>query len=389
MAHISKKELLERGVDTILPGKDGLSRLMAKRPVRVYLGVDPTSPMLHIGHAIPLRKLRQLQDLGHEVILLFGTFTARIGDPTDREQERQPLTDKEIRENMRTYKKQASKILDMHNIEIQENHSWLSKLKFDEILKLSSHVTVSQLLERDMFQVRLQKGKQIWMHEFLYPLMQGYDSVALNVDLEIGATDQTFNMLVGRKLQEVYNSKEKFVLTVPMLLGLDGRKMSKSFGNTINILDEPNDMFGKVMSVRDELIWHYFELATDLSDREINSLKRQGLHIRDLKARLAKEIVTIYHDKVAAEKAEKEFDRVFKQKDLPSDMPTVKISGKKISLIDMLVQCKLASSKSEARRLIQQGGVRIDDSPQKEDRIVSLKKDSVVRVGKRRFVKIE
>src|SRR3989344_2554903 len=281
------KRLLERQVSEVLPDKKGLESLLRKKKIRLYLGVDPTSPNLHLGHAVVLRKLRQFQELGHEVILLFGTFTARIGDPSGKDKARQPLSEKEIRENIRTYQKQAGLILDLKRLSVKKNHEWLGKLSASEVQELASHITAARLWERDMFQERKKRGQAVWMHELLYPLLQGYDSVALDVDLEVGGTDQTFNMLVGRDLQRAYHHKEKYILTTPLLLGPDGRKMSKSLGNSINLLDKANEMYGKIMTVRDDLMPQYFELCTDISKEEVRALEKD-FPPRDVKARLAR-----------------------------------------------------------------------------------------------------
>lgn len=387
------EEVLTRGVEKILPSKRGLANLMKKRKIRLYLGIDPTSPELHLGHAIPLRKLREFQQLGHEVILLFGTFTAQIGDPSERDEKRKPLTLAQIKKNMATYKKQASKILNLSKVKIKYNVDWLAKLTFSDLIKLASHFTVSRLLERDMFQRRLQKDGEVWVSEFLYPLMQGYDSVVLDVDLEIGSTDQLFNMLVGRKLQRIYNKKEKFVLTTPMLIGLDGRKMSKTYGNTVNITDPPNEMYGKIMSLKDELILQYFRLCTGIPEKEIKeiegNLKFGKINPKEAKARLAQEIVGLYYSKKAAQRARQEFERIFKEKKLPSEIPEVKIQTKTVDILDLLTRTKLAPSKSEAKRLILQGGVKINQVVQKDwKKTVEIKKGMIVQVGKRKFVKL-
>ncbi|HDY72842.1 MAG TPA: tyrosine--tRNA ligase, partial [bacterium] len=289
-------------------------------------------------------------------------------------------------------KKQASKVLDMSKVKIKQNHIWLENLKFNDLVKIGSNFTTSRLLERNMFQNRLKKGQEVWLNELLYPLMQGYDSVAMNVDLEIGGTDQMFNMLVGRKLQKIYNKKEKYTLTTPMLTGLDGREMSKTYGNFVNLTDAPNDMFGKIMSLKDELIIHYFELCTglDLVDiKEIEkNLKSKKVNPRDVKANLAKEIVKIYHSEKLAQKAEQEFNRVFKEKKPPSEIKKVKIVKKEIGILDLLVKAKLVSSKSEAKRLIEQNAVKIDGSLKNDwKEIIKIKKGMVIKVGKRKFVK--
>lgn len=387
------EEALTRRVEQILPSKKGLKKLMEKRKIKLYLGIDPTSPQIHIGNAVPLRKLREFQNLGHEVILLVGTFTAQVGDPSERDKKRHSLTLAQIKKNMATFQKQASKILDFSKTKIKHNADWLSKLKFGDLVKLTSNFTISRLLERDMFQKRIKKGEEVRVNELLYPLMQGYDSVAMDVDLEIGGTDQTFNMLVGRKLQKVYNKKEKFILTVPLLIGLDGRKMSKSYGNTVNLTDKPNDMYGKIMSLKDDLITHYFELCTDVSQVAIKKMKKElkskKVNPRDLKAKLAREIVKIYYGKIAAKKAEKEFDRIFREKRLPSKIKEIRIKKRKINILDLLVKTKQAPSKSEAKRLISQRAVEINGAIKKDWRdTIDIKKGMVIKVGKRRFIEI-
>jgi len=387
------EEVLTRGVEQVLPNKEALKGLMRNRKIRLYLGIDPTSPNLHLGHTIPLRKLKQFQELGHEVILLFGTFTAQIGDPSERDDKRKPLTVSQIKKNIATYKAQAAKTLNFSKVKIKYNAAWLAKLTFKDIIKLASYFTTSQLLERDMFQRRLKKRDEVWVSEFLYPLLQGYDSVAMNVDLEVGGNDQVFNMLVGRKLQKIYNQKEKFVLTIPMLLGLDGRKMSKTYQNTVNLLDEPNLMYGKLMSLHDNLIIQYFELCTGLSLTKIRKikkdLKQKKINPRELKTKLAKEIVTIYHSRKKAETAEKEFNKVFKEKKFPSKIPEIKIKEKSLDILKFLVKTKLVSSKSEAKRLISQKGVKIDGVLQEDWRkVINVKKGQILQIGKRKFIRI-
>ena len=391
----SKKieEVLSKGVEQVLPNKEGLKKLMKKRKVRLYLGIDPTSPKIHLGHAVCLRKLSEFQDLGHEVILLFGTFTAQIGDPSGRDKKRRVLTKIQIKKNIATYKTQVSKILNLKKIKIKYNNRWLSKLSFEDLLNLSSHFTASRLLERDMFQERLKKKKEVWLNELLYPLMQGYDSVAMNIDLEVGGSDQTFNMLVGRKLQKIYNKKEKFILTLPLLVGLDGRKMSKSYGNVVNLTDKPNEMYGKIMSLKDDLIVHYFKLCTDLLLKEISKVKRdlklRRVNPRDVKARLAKEIVKIYYGKRLAEQAENEFNRVFKAKKLPSKIKKVRLRGKKINILDLLVKTGQVDSRSKAKRLILQKAIKINGVLKKDwKEVIQIKKGDVLKIGKKKFVKI-
>ena len=395
MVKDSKKieEVLIKGVERILPSKEELKNLMMKRKIRLYLGIDPTSPQLHLGHAIALRKLKDFQDLGHEVILLFGTFTARIGDPSGRDKKRKPLTPSQIEKNMKTYKDQSSKILDFSRVKIKGNADWLEKLNFNDLVKISSQFTISRLLERDMFQERIRAGGEVWLNELMYPLMQGYDSVAMDVDLEIGSSDQLFNALVGRKLQKIFRNKEKFVLITPMLLGLDGRKMSKTYGNTVNLTDSPAEMYGKLMSLKDELILLYFQLCTNLPLKEIKEmereLRRKEINPIEAKSRLAREIVTIYHGWEKAEEAEKEFNRVFREKKLPLKIPVIQIKEKKLNILELLTKTKLISSKSEAKRLILQKAVKINGVLKENwQEIIEIKKEMVIKVGKRRFKKI-
>ena len=377
-------DTLSKQVEEILPSKKGLESLMKKRKIRLYLGVDPTGVNLHLGHAVVLRKLRQFQELGHEVILLFGTFTGLIGDPSGRDKAREPLSLAQIQKNMVTYKKQAGKILDLSKTKIKCNGDWLSKLKPEEFLKIASCFTASQLLERDMFQKRMKKGEEVWVNELLYPLLQGYDSVAMDVDLEVGGTDQMFNMLIGRRLQKLYNDKEKYILTTPLLLGLDGRKMSKSYGNTVNILDSAQEMYGKLMSLRDDLIPQYFELCCEVPPQEI-----EGLSPRDAKEKLAREIVTLFHGKVLAEKVAREFKQVFREKKNPSFIPEIRIAKTSLTLAELVLEAGFASSKSAARRLIEQGGIKIDKKVEDDpNSLVQLKKGMVLQAGKRRFVRI-
>lgn len=395
MVKDSKKieEVLIKGVEEILPNKEQLKNLMMKRKIRLYLGIDPTSPQLHLGHAIALRKLKDFQDLGHEVILLFGTFTARIGDPSGRDKKRKPLTPSQIEKNMKTYKDQSSKILDFSRVKIKGNADWLEKLNFNDLVKISSQFTISRLLERDMFQERIKAGGEVWLNELMYPLMQGYDSVAMDVDLEIGSSDQLFNALVGRKLQKIFRNKEKFILITPMLLGLDGRKMSKTYGNTVNLTDSPAEMYGKLMSLKDELILQYFQLCTNLPLKEIKEmereLRRKEINPIEAKSRLAREIVTIYHGWEKAEEAEKEFNRVFREKKLPLKIPVIQIKEKKLNILELLTKTKLISSKSEAKRLILQKAVKINGVLKENwQEIIEIKKEMVIKVGKRRFKKI-
>lgn len=385
------EEILNRGVEAVIPKKGLKEKMESGKKLRVYLGLDPTSTQIHLGNAVPLRKLRDFQMAGHHVIFLVGSFTALIGDTSDKDAMRQPLTPEQVEENFHTYKEQASKIIDFSKAEIVYNGDWLSNLSFKNVIELAQRFTVQQMIERDMYQKRLQEGKPIGLHEFFYPLMQGYDSVHMEVDLEIGGNDQLFNMLAGRTLLQDYKGKEKFVLTTPLIEGTDGRKMSKSYGNVINITDEPGDMYGKIMSMADELIVKYFLLCTDLSLEDVDEVDKSlkgGMNPRDAKMKLAREIVTLYHDHKASLQAEQDFVNVFKKGGVPEDMPEFSLNGDR-NIIDLLVLCELVSSKSDGRRAVEQGGVKINDKKVASvDDVIHLEKDMIVQVGKRRFAKI-
>jgi len=381
------EEVLTRGVEQVLPDKQSLKKLMQKRKIRLYLGIDPTAPKLHLGHAITLRKLQEFADLGHEAILVVGTGTVLAGDPSLRLKARPLISEKEVEKNIKNWKRQARKVLDFSKVKIRYNGDWLLKLGLKDIIQIASHIAAAKLFQREMFQRRIKVGQTVLTHETLYPLLQGYDSVFLGVDLEIGGTDQLFNMLIGRELMEKMRKKEKFVLTCPMILGIDGKQMSKTSGNCIWIEDSPNQMFGKIMSIPDNLIFDYLKLLTRLPLNEIEKMKR--LNPRDAKAKLAKEIVAIYHSQKAALLAEKEFERVFKEKKLPTKIPGVKIKEEKLNILEFLVKTKLASSKSEAKRLIFQKGVKINKEVQGDWRkMIDIKKGMLIQVGKRRFVRL-
>lgn len=441
-----QNELLTRAVTDVVPRELAKAKLASGKKLRVYLGIDPTGAKLHLGHAIPLRKLRAFQEAGHHAILVIGSFTAMIGDPTGREVAREPLTRAQVENNFKTYKKQAGLILDFKKVEIRYNHEWLERLTAADIMKISSHFTVQQMMQRDMFRDRM-SWKVICTHcqhqfnspiqfkdeesfrsaqlegnavrcpycgqvtpcnkeniipppnpvtpnEFLYPIMVGYDSVVLDVDCEIGGNDQLFNMLCGRKLQKAYGKRDKFVLTTKILEGTDGRKMSKTYDNCIYLTDSPGEMYGKVMSIGDELIMPYFEACTNVPLEDIAAAaKALALHAnpKPHKEYLAKEIVTLYHGKTAAAKAADEFYRVHKEGKLPSDMPTVKIPAGKTSMpiLDLLVYAKLAPSKAEARRLVTQGGVKVGGKVEKDwQASVSFKAGPTIQVGSRRFVRL-
>ena len=388
------EEILTRSVEEIIEKESLIKKLKSGKQLRIKFGVDPTAPELHLGNAVILWKLKEFQELGHTIIFIIGDFTAQIGDPTDKLTARKTLTEKEIKANMKTYKEQVGEILDLNKTEIIYNNRHLSKMKLAEIYRISQFFTVNQILERDMFQERRRAEKPIWLHEFMYPIFQAYDSVVVKADIEIGGNDQLFNMMAGRQLQPHFNQPPQDVITIKLLVGTDGkRKMSKSFGNYIGIQELANEQYGKIMSIPDESIIDYFELCAHLSLMEVEKIKKElknkKLNPRDAKAKLAYEIVALYHGKPAAQKAEKEFNRIFKEKELPSEMPSIKITDKNINILDLLVKTKLASSKAEAKRLIEQKGVKIDDEIQEDWRKnILIKSVMIIQVGKRKFVKI-
>jgi tyrosyl-tRNA synthetase len=387
-------ELLNRGVEEVIVRKELEEKLRSGEKITLYLGIDPTGARLHLGHAIALRKLRDFQKLGHNVIFLIGSFTAMIGDTSDRDSPRPPMTIEQIEENFKTYKQQAGKILDFSKIKIVYNGDWLSKLGFKELIELANKFTVQQMITREMYQQRIAAGKPIGLHEFLYPLMQGYDSVAMDVDLEVGGNDQLFNMLAGRHLQKVLNNRNKHVMTVKLLEGTDGRKMSKTYNNTINVTDTPGEQYGKIMSMKDELILQYFDLCTDVSAEEIKKIEaslKKGENPKNIKMRLAREIITLYHGATEANDAEAEFIKIFQKHDKPTDIEEKKMPNKSYGICDLLFDAGLATSKGEARRLIEGGGVSVDNKRVEDPKMeVKLSGKSVLlQVGKRKFLNVK
>ncbi len=387
------KTLLDRGTVEVIVREDLENKLKSGKKLRVKLGIDPSGADLHIGHMVVIKKLREFQEAGHHILLLFGNFTGQIGDPSDKLNARKPKTQAELEENAKKYMEQAGKILDIKKAEVVWNAEWLGKLTFADVVRLAQSFTVQQMLHRDMYQERLKTDAEIYMHEFLYPLMQGYDSVALKADLELGGTDQTFNLLAGRRIQKDYGQAPQNVLTVPLLIGTDGKdKMGKSLNNYIGVNEAPKDMYGKTMSVPDHLILDYFELATDISLKEIVKIKKsleQGENPRNVKMRLAKELVTLYHDSKAAKQAEAEFIEIFANKGLPENIQVKKLSKTKYNIVELLADTKLTSSKGEARRLIEGGGVRVDgEKIASFEEEIDLSKERLLQVGKRKFLKI-
>ena len=390
--------LISHGVADLLPEDEFKKKLeksvATNTPLIVKLGLDPTAPDIHLGHTVVLRKLKLFQDFGHKVIILIGDFTARIGDPTGKSVTRQPLTEEQVITNAKTYQEQIFKVLDPEKTEVRFNSEWLSKLDFADVLKLASKYTVARMLERDDFHKRYTEGRPISIHEFMYPLMQGYDSIAVKADVEFGGTDQTFNLLMGRHLQGEEGMPEQTIITMPILEGLDGvQKMSKSLGNYIGISEAPSEMYGKAMSIPDELMMRYFMLVTDMSIEEQEQLAKDlesgAAHPRDVKMKLAHTIVRLYHGEEAANFGQDEFVRVFQKHAMPTDIPEYKvaITEEPVFVPQLLSDAGLTASNGEARRSIKAGAFKIDGEKCNEEHIV-LKDGMVLQVGKRKFIKI-
>ena len=395
----SLDEVLLRGVDKVYPDTQSLKKVLdSNKKLKIYFGIDPTSPNIHIGHSIPLRKLRQFQDLGHKIVLLFGDFTAMIGDPSEKSSQRTPLKREQVEQNFAKYKHQAAKILSFEKNapEIEYNSKWWDKMTQSDFFNILSKFTVSQLIERSMFQERIKGGKPIAVSEFLYPILQGFDSVAMDVDMEIGATDQTFNMLTGRHLLSKEKSKEKFVLTTPLLRGTDGRKMSKSYGNTIDISDTTDQMYGKTMSLKDELIIEYFELVTNVDSNEIQEidtkLKGKSLNPMEAKKRLAFELVNIYHSEDKAKDAEKEFESVYQKGNRTTNIEESpqQRSLNPISYASLATLSGGTVSISEAVRLSENDGLRFDGKlvSNPRENIPEPDKETIIDIGKRRSIRV-
>lgn len=389
------EQILTRGVAEVLPDKNSLAELMKQRPIKLYLGIDPTGALLHLGHAVVLRKLQQFAELGHEVILLIGNGTVKIGDPTGRDESRPVLTDEEIEKNWKNWKEQASTILDFSMIKVLHNGDWLDQLNYSDIVKLLAKTTVQQLLERDMFQERLKQGKPIHGHEIIYPLLQGYDSVVMDVDLELGGTDQTFNMMMGRTLQKAYNNHEKWVLTTPIINGTDGRKMSKSFNNFVALSEDAKQMYGKLMSVNDELIVEYLTLLTNLSLDEITEIElklKQGENPMGYKKLMAFTITADLHSGVEAKRAQEHFEKTVQGNEIPSDIQAVKVNSQQVRVLDLLNTCEPSQSNAQLKRLCEQGGVKIlpdEKLLQDPQETIDIKDGYILKIGKRSFYKIQ
>ncbi len=361
------------------------------KPLRVKLGADPTAPDIHIGHTVVIRKLKAFQELGHTAIFLIGSFPGMIGDPSGKNATRPPLSREEIDANAETYKAQIFKLLDPEKTEIRFNSEWMDKFDAADFVRLTSHITVKQILERDDFEKRMREEKPISMHELLYPLVQGYDSVALNADVELGGTDQKFNLMVGRDLQREYSQEPQVLITTPLLEGTDGvNKMSKSLNNYIGINEPANEIFGKIMSISDDLMWKYYELLTDFTPAEIETLKSSEENPRNLKVNLAKLIIRDFHSAKDAEKAEADFTARFVKKEIPDEIEETRIAAGNYNLAELLANTGLAASKKEAKRLIEQGGVKIGGEKVSDTNAeIQLKDEILLQVGKRRFLKIK
>lgn len=391
-------DLIKRGAFEIIPEEDLVKKLehsiKTKKPLNIKLGCDPSRPDLHLGHSVVLRKLRQFQNLGHQAILIIGDFTGMIGDPSGKSKTRPSLTLEETRQNGQSYFEQATKILSSHRVTMQYNSDWLDKMSFANVIRLASKYTVARMLERDDFTIRYKAGEPISVHEFLYPLAQAMDSVAIHADVELGGTDQKFNLLVGRDIQREFGQEPQVTLMMPILIGTDGvEKMSKSLDNYIGINDSPKDIYGKTLSIPDKLIYRYFELTTDIPKKELLEIKKSldnpKTNPRNIKRTLARTLVRMYHSQEAADAAEEEFDRIFVEKSIPDEIKEYTVTAP-LTITALISEAKLAASKSEARRLIDQGGVSIDNE-RVSDPNASLpdKKEFILKVGKRKFLKVK
>lgn len=387
-------QLINRAVVNILPDSHSLRQRLIQGPrLTVYLGIDPTAPRIHLGHAVPLRKLNAIAQLGHQVILLIGDFTALIGDTSDKESERPALTEEQIQQNWQTYRQQAEKILDFDKVEIKFNSQWLSQVDLKQTIRLCQQFSAGDFYSREIIRRRLQAGKKVGLHEVLYSVMQGYDMYHMDADLQIGGADQTFNMQAGRHLQKVWRDKDTFLLVTDYLPGTDGRKMSKSWGNAIWLSDEPDQVYGKVMSLADDLIITYFELATNLPQQQIDQLAQQldtGANPRDIKAQLAWQITAELFDRATADQAQTRFQQLFSQHQLPSDLPEITLPAQQTSLLELLVQNQLVPSRSQAKRLIQQKGVKYNQQVVTDwQQQVKPQTGDILQVGKRRWYRIK
>jgi tyrosyl-tRNA synthetase len=386
-------KIIMKGVDSLISEEDLKEKLKKNKPLTVKLGLDPSAPDIHLGHTVVLRKMKQLQDLGHNVVIIIGDFTGRIGDPTGKSSARKALSSEEVLQNAKTYQEQIFKVLDPEKTQVRFNSEWLSKLNFEDVVKLAATITVARMLEREDFKKRYESNTPISVHEFFYPLMQGYDSVALESDIELGGTDQRFNLLMGRSLQKEFKQESQVVIMMPLLEGLDGvNKMSKSLGNYIGIDEEAGVMYQKAMEIPDELIIKYYNLVTDVHPDVVNKieddLKNDRVNPRDIKMGLAKEIVRLYHGEELANFAEERFKSVFQKGQIPVDILTVEANKEGLDIAQVIVDNKLAPSKSELRRLVKQGGVKVNTQKVDDLLNVELEGELVIQIGKKKFIKI-
>ena len=391
-------DVIKRGTVEVLPEDELVKKLerslKTNKPLIIKQGFDPTAPDIHLGHTVGIRKLRHFQELGHQVVVIIGDYTAMVGDPSEKNTTRPRLTHEEVMEHAKTYQEQFFKILDKEKTIIRYNGEWFAKLNFAEIMELASKFTVARMLERDDFAKRYAAQQPISIHEFFYPLMQGYDSVMIEADVELGATEQKFNLVIGRNIQREYGQEPQVILTLPVLEGLDGKqRMSKSIGNYIGIDEPPKEIYGKAMSIPDDLIYRYFELVTDVDQAELNEIHKQlqdpSINPRDVKKYLSRTLVRMYYDHDAARQAEKEFENIFVKKDLPDEIPEIPVTENKIRISDLLVQTNTAESKGQARRLIQGGAVSIDGNKINDPFYeVEIRNGQILKVGKRKFVKL-
>lgn len=388
-------KIISKGVDEIINVEDLKNKLERSqktgKPLTVKLGLDPTAPDIHIGHSVVLRKIRQLQDLGHRAVIIIGDFTGRIGDPTGKSKTRKPLTQEEVMFNAKTYEEQIFKIIDKDKTDLKFNSEWLGKLSLRDTIELTSKYTVARMLEREDFKKRFESHSSIGIHEFFYPLLQAFDSVTLKADIELGGTDQRFNLLMGRTIQKDFDQESQVAILMPLLEGTDGKdKMSKSLGNYIGINEDANDIYGKVMSIPDEMIVKYYELATDIHPDEVTKIKakleEEDINPRDVKMELAKEIVRLYHGEEESIKAEENFKNIFQQGNMPEDIGTIEVNVAETNIVDLIVKAEFAPSKNEARRLVKQGAVKING--EKVDEECKVKNEDILQVGKKKFIKI-
>ncbi len=383
-------ELLFRSSSEVVVREDLEAKLKSGQTLRIKYGIDPTGSRIHIGHAATIRKLKHFQDAGHQIVLIVGSFTGQIGDTSDKESERSLLTKEQVEANMASYEAQLAKIFDTTKAEIHYNHEWFNDMSLDEWLRINQLFSVAQMIERDNFAKRFDKGDRIGLQEFQYPMLQGYDSVAIKADVEIGGNDQLFNLLAGRTIQKAYDQEPQNIIAYELLLADDGRKMSKSWANCIWVDDQPEDMFGKVMSINDDLIMHYFKLVTEVTEDELSSLEKElkSNNPRDVKLRLASEIVGMYHDQEAASSAQEAWLNQFSNKNLPQDIADYLVGDVSWDLVDLLVETSLVENKSQARRVIDQGGVRLN-SQKVTDTNVEVKDGDILQVGKRKFIRLK